>query len=103
MIILQAVDPMNFNLIFLGAFMVIMYLFFIRPQVRKQKSQDEFVKNMAKGDEVVTTSGIIGKISKIESRSVQLQLDQKTFINVVPGAISKEMSESYAKPIEDKK
>jgi len=82
------------SLIFFASIFVIMYFFFIRPQVKKQKAQNVFVSEMSKGDEVVTGSGIIGKISKIEGNIVHLQIDQKTFIKVMKAAISREMTES---------
>lgn len=74
-----------------------MYFFFLRPQVKKQKAQASFEKEMGKGDEVVTSAGMIGKINKIEKGIVHLQIDQKTFIKVLAGAISKEMTESHNK------
>lgn len=77
--------------------LAVVFFFFLRPQAKKQKAQAQFVTEMKKGDEVVTTSGIIGRISKINEHSVNLQLDQKTFINVVPSAISMEMSEDFKK------
>lgn len=77
--------------------LAVVFFFFLRPQAKKQKAQEKFVVEMKKGDQVVTTSGIIGKISKIDTHSVNLQLDQKTFINVVPSAISMEMSEDFRK------
>jgi preprotein translocase subunit YajC len=80
-------------LIFGGIFLVF-YLFFIRPQAKKQKDQTNFVKAIEKGDEVVTTSGIVGKINKIEGEIIHLQIDQKTFIRVLKSAISKELTDS---------
>lgn len=79
--------------------LAVVFFFFLRPQAKKQKAQEKFVVEMKKGDQVVTTSGIIGKISKIDTHQVSLQLDQKTFINVVPNAISMEMSQDYLKRI----
>jgi preprotein translocase subunit YajC len=98
----SSAGPGLINLLFFASIFMIMYFFFLRPQVKKQKAQDAFVKEMEKGDEVVTTSGIIGRINKIENGVVQLQIDQKTFIRVVQGAISKEMTESLNKPEGDK-
>ena len=89
--------PGFINLLFFASIFMIMYFFFLRPQVKKQKAQTTFEKELSKGDEVVTTSGIIGKINKIEKGIVYLQIDQKTFIKVVQGAISKEMTESLNK------
>lgn len=76
------------------AIMVVFWLFFIRPQNKKQKEQQNFIKEIEKGDEVVTSSGMIGKISKIEDSIITLQVDTKTFIRVTRGAISKEMTET---------
>ncbi len=76
----------------------IIYFFFIRPQAKKQKEQNNFLSNLKKGDEVVTSSGIIGKISKIVDNEVTLQVSEKTFIPFVKNAISREMTESLNKP-----
>lgn len=94
-----ASNPNDSILSFLPMIMIfaVIYFFFIRPQAKKQKDQDRFVKEIEKGIEVVTTSGIIGKISKIEENIVTLQLDQKTFIRVLSSSISKEMTDSYNK------
>jgi len=78
----------------LAAMFVVMWFFFIRPQNKKQKEQASFISDgIQKGDEVATTSGMIGKISKIDGNIVTLQVDTKTFIKVTKGSISKEMSE----------
>ena len=79
------------------AIVVVFYFFFIRPQQKKQKSQDRFIKEIQKGDEVVTTSGILGKVNKIEGNIVTLQLDNKIFIRIMKSAISKDMTDSVAK------
>ncbi|MFD0963818.1 preprotein translocase subunit YajC [Pseudofulvibacter geojedonensis] len=44
---------------------VVAYLFFIRPQVKKQKQEVNFTKEVKKGDKVVTKSGMHGKIVEI--------------------------------------
>lgn len=101
MILLQAGDPVTFNFFFIAAMLTVVYFFFIRPQAKKQKTQDNFVKELSKGDEVVTSSGIIGRVSKVSNKEISIQLDQKTFISVVPHAISYEMTEQYKKKKEE--
>ena len=98
----SAANPAMFNTIFLVLVLAIMYFFFMRPQIKKQKQQMQFVRDLKKGDEIVTTSGFIGKISKIEGATVQLQLDQKVFVTVLSSAVSKEMTESFNKNQESK-
>lgn len=76
------------------AMFVVMWFFFIRPQNKKQKEQASFISDgIQKGNEVATTSGMIGKISKIDGNIVTLHVDTKTFIRVTKGSISKEMTE----------
>ncbi len=94
LILLQTQNSGMSSLIFFASIFIIMYFFFLRPQVKKQKAQNAFNNDMGKGDEVVTGAGIIGKIIKIENDIVHLQVDQKTFIRVVKGAISKEMTDA---------
>jgi len=71
---------------------LVSWFFFIRPQSKKHKEQMTFVQEMEKGDEVVTTSGILGRINKIEDDIITLQVDTKTFIRVTRAAISKELT-----------
>ena len=72
---------------------VVIYFFFIRPQSKKQKAQNTFINEISKGDEIVTGSGIIGKVTKIEEKIVSIQIDQKTFIKVLRSSISKELTD----------
>lgn len=73
---------------------VVIYFFFLRPQANRQKAQDKFLTELEKGAEVVTASGILGRINKIDGNIVTLQVDTKTFIKVTKSAISKDMTES---------
>lgn len=76
---------------------IVVFFFFIRPQAKKQKEQVKFLEALDKGEEVVTTSGIIGRINKIDGSIVTLAVSDKTFIRVTKGSISKEMTEAYRK------
>jgi len=61
----------------LAAFMIIFYFLLIRPQSKRAKEQRKLIDNLAKGDEIVTTAGMIGKIVKIT--------DEFVVINVAEG------------------
>lgn len=73
---------------------VVFYFFFIRPQNKKQKEQASFSDDIQKGDDVVTASGIIGKVNKLDENIITLEVGTKTFIRVTRNAISKEMTEA---------
>ena len=85
------------SFVFPALMLAFFYFFFIRPQIKKQKEQSVFSSELKKGDEIVTVSGLIGTINKIEDQVVTLELDSKTFVKVVPSAISKEMTEQFNK------
>lgn len=63
------------NLVFLGAIFLVFYLFIIRPQSKRQKEIKEKVEGMKKGDKVVTSSGIIGFVNKIEENEILVEVD----------------------------
>jgi preprotein translocase subunit YajC len=77
--------------------LIVIWLFFFRPQAKKQKAQVKFLQDIQKGDEVATASGLIGRVNKIEDQIVTLQIDPKTFIRVTKSSISKEMSDVVQK------
>lgn len=98
MILLQAAQGGGMSMLIMMALIFgVMYFFMIRPQARKAKEQDTFVQDIKKGDQVVTNSGIIGKVNRIDGEVIHLQVDQKTYLKIFRSAISKDMSEGYAK------
>jgi preprotein translocase subunit YajC len=104
MIILQAATPDSLlpNLLLI-TMVIIFWFFFIRPQSKKAKEEQTFITELEKGLEVVTKSGMIGKINKIDDKEIQLQVDTKTFIRITRGAVSKELTDAYHSPAEEKK
>jgi len=71
---------------------LVFYFFILRPQTQKAKKQEDFVKDLEKGKEVVTSSGILGKITKIDDSIITLEVGQKSYIRVTKGAISRELT-----------
>ncbi|MEL7123755.1 MAG: preprotein translocase subunit YajC [Bacteroidota bacterium] len=95
LILLQSADQTGYlNLVFLGAMFVVIYFLMIRPQSKRQKEQKSFQTEIAKGDEVVTMSGILGKITKIEDDVITLEISSKTYIRVTRNSISKELTDA---------
>jgi len=91
------------TLIFWGLVFLVFWLFMIRPQMKKQKEQRSFSENIAKGDEVVTNSGIVGRVNKIEGNFVTIE-SSKSYIKVLTSSISRELTASInEKPAEKKR
>lgn len=54
-------------LIILAVFGVIFYFMVFRPQSKRQKEQRNLLSNLSKGDEILTSGGLIGKITKVSA------------------------------------
>ncbi len=54
---------------------VIMYFLILRPQQKRQKQHQEMVKNVRRGDTVVTSGGIIGKVTKVTEDGADLDVE----------------------------
>jgi len=72
---------------------VVFYFFMIRPQMKRQKELTAFRNSIAKGDKVVTTGGIYGKVLELKDTTVLLQVDDNVKIRVDKAAIVKDMSD----------
>ncbi len=55
--------------------MIVFYLLIIRPQNKKYKEQKEMIENLKIGNNVVTSSGIIGTIKNIDNKKNQIELE----------------------------
>ena len=67
--------------------LAIFYFLILLPMKRRQRRIQEFQKNLKVGDQVVTTSGIYGQITRLGERTVQLQIADKVRIEVARAAI----------------
>ncbi len=79
-----------FQIVFLIGLFVLFYFIAIRPQRKRQKEHADMVAALEKGNEVITTSGILGKITRLEDNFVVLQVAdnvelkfQRSYINAV--------------------
>jgi preprotein translocase subunit YajC len=72
---------------------VVFYFFMIRPQMKRQKELNAFRNSLAKGDKVVTTGGIYGKIVDIKDNTILLQVDDNVKIKVDKSAVVKDMTD----------
>jgi preprotein translocase subunit YajC len=61
----------------------IMYLFMIRPQQKKMKEQKNMLNLLKEGDEVLTSSGILGTVKSITDRMVTLEIDRDVNLRVL--------------------
>lgn len=93
----------SYNMIFLGGILVVFWLFFIRPQAKKAREQKNFLGELKKGDRVVTSGGILGKITKVEETVIIVEVDSNTKLKMLKSAVNIEASKSLGEPAEEKK
>ena len=70
------------ELIMLVVMMVVFYFFLIRPQQKRAKEHKNLVKSLNKGDEVVTSGGILGKIVKVTDDFVVVEISNNLEIKL---------------------
>jgi len=73
----------------LVAIFVIFYFLLIRPQQRRAKQHQELVSNVRRGDTVVMTGGLIGKVSKvIDEREIQVEIAENVRVRMVKSMVA---------------
>jgi len=82
------------------AFMfVIIYFFMIRPEQKKQKERAEMLKNVKKGDKVLTAAGILGIVGNIKENTVMVKIGENSVVEFTKSAITSVINEKE-KPVE---
>jgi preprotein translocase subunit YajC len=67
--------------------LAIFYFLILMPMQRRQKKVQEFQDSLKAGDKIVTTSGIYGLITKVNDKSVQVQIADKVRIEVARASV----------------
>lgn len=71
------------------AVFVVFYLFFIRPQQRRQKQDRLFREQLKKGDRVVLTSGIHGRVASVEGAELLIEVAEGVKLRVDKSAVQR--------------
>jgi preprotein translocase subunit YajC len=66
----------------------VLYFIMIRPQMKRQKEHRNMLAAMAKGDEVVTNGGIVGKVTKVGEAYVGVEISEGTEITVQKASVT---------------
>ena len=81
------------SFVFLLLIIVVFYFFMIRPQMKKQKDLKSYREGLNKGDKVVTTGGIYGKITDIKEQTITVEISDNVRIRIDKNAILKDNSD----------
>ena len=74
---------------------LVFWILLIRPQQKKIKQHRQMVKNLKRGDKLVTSGGLIGKIIKVnENKEITLEITDNINVQIAPGMISELLSKT---------
>ena len=71
----------------------VFYFLMIRPQQKKQKEHKLMIDNLTKGDSVITSSGVHGKIKAIDGEIISLEIANNVSIKIQKGFIATKITE----------
>ena len=71
---------------------VVFYFFMIRPQMKKQKEVNNYRSSLKKGDKVVTTGGLYGKITEVKDTTITMDVGGDIKLKVDKNAVLKDPS-----------
>ncbi len=75
------------QLVMFGGLFVVMYFVMIRPQMKRQKEHKAMIDALAKGDEVVTSGGMLGKVAKMGETHLHLEIANGVEVQVQRSAV----------------
>ena len=78
----------TFSLVMIVAIFVLFYFMLIRPQNKRAKEHRNLVNQLKKGDEVVTSGGLIGKVSSLDEQMIKINIAEGVEVNVQRNAVS---------------
>lgn len=73
---------------------VVMWFFMIRPQMKRQKELKAFRESLQKGDKIVTTGGIYGKVVEINDFTITMEVEGGVRLKVDKSAVIKDMTDA---------
>lgn len=90
--VLLQIGGINPQMIYIVLIMVVFYFFMIRPQMKKAKDHKKFVAELKKGDKVITTAGIHGRIVDLNETTIVLETEGGGKIRFDKSAVSLDAS-----------
>ena len=77
---------------------VIFYFFLIRPQQKRVREHKDMVKNLKRGDEVITSGGIIGKVDRVyEDDKLEIEISDGVKVNVIKNTVLSHLKKEIKK------
>ncbi len=76
------------NLVTMGVVFFIFWFLMIKPQQKKLKEHQKFISSVQKGDEIITSGGILGKVVGVTDTTLTVEIGDKLRIKILKGSVS---------------
>lgn len=73
---------------------IVFWFFMIRPQMKRQKELKNFREALQKGDKIVTTGGIYGKVAEIQDFYIIMEVEGQVRLKIDKSAVIKDMTDA---------
>lgn len=77
-----------FSLVMIVAIFVLFYLMMIRPQNKRAKEHRSLIESIKKGDEVITSGGLLGKVVSVDEQYIKLAIAEGVELTMLRGAVN---------------
>ncbi len=88
----SASDPGAMQLYMIILMVIVFYFFMILPQVRRNKAQKKFRDELSKGDQIITTGGIHGKVIEIKETTLIVEVEGGGKLKIEKSAVNADAS-----------
>ena len=93
-------DPLASLILPIGL-VVLFYFFLIRPQSKRHKEHKAMISELQKGEEIVTTGGVLGKVTNIGENFITLEISKDVSINIQKNAVQSIMPKGTMKELQN--
>ncbi len=83
--------------------MLILYFVWLRPATKERKTHTAMLESLKRGDEVITASGVLGKVADIQDSIVSLEVARNVKIRVLKSTVSKRLKDLESSKSADEK
>jgi preprotein translocase subunit YajC len=98
-----APSPLITNILLIGGMFVLFYFLLIRPQAQRQKKHAAMIAAVKRGDTVVLSSGMLGKVVRVEEHEVGVEVSTGVTVKVVKSMIADIRVKGQPAPANDPK
>ena len=91
--------PLPLDIFIILAFALVFYFIVWRPNSKRQKEHRDLVSGLAKGDEIITNGGLVGRITKVEDQFLVFEAAEGVELKLQKGAVMQALPKGTIKNI----